>query len=809
MAFTPKDWQDAPSLATPISAEALEDLEVRVTDYTDDVVVATAGTTIVANTTLTGAASAGASSITASATAPTGFVAIEPYSTNCEVRRISSISGSTINLSSALSFSHSNGVRAILFESGSVPVGWWGAKGDNSTDDIAALQAAVESLANAGTNQTLAGLALDGAGRGYLISQPWNLPNHTAIQRFVISARSNYAPGDLNGAMVMTYRPTTATATISVTAAASTDTFTSSVAHGLGTGSQVTFKGGSLPGGITAGKVYFVVATPTSTTFQVSSSNSTDGGGNYNGAVLDITADGSASLYTNMQALCRAYWRDIYLSGSNIANVSGARMDLQQPAHFENVRIDNCPGTGGLIIFGQQAVFYNVELIGNARGLYLDGMEFAWFWGINAEQSTSSHIYVSTKGAVCCKFSGVHFESGTGPAAIDIAGGTAAFDFDNVQWTAGSSTQNLIHAHVGSPTGYSIRNVNMIVNDDITTNHQTIIQDDDRSETVISSHPDDHIQYYETVPVLQSALSQDKHLHTLIGSSGKRVRYFPWNNGVPTFESRPGTDQTSSQYRWLDKTGAVGSDVNKDGYFTTQKHSAPADADLASGELAWWFDQTNGSPQVNFKGKSADGTVFTKQVAGTGGGSGTPSGRARLISGSYIGPMTSPDGSGAALSTLGAMCGVPIYVPSSTTFTRIGVNVVNGGGAGVVVRLGIYLDDGVTGPNNLIVDAGATIDMTVVNRQEITINQTLAAGIYWLVGVSQVAGASRGNVARLSSATIANGWAIPQGYNANFTAQPTGFLRTGITGALPATLTPARADYETSGDMPFIYLKVA
>lgn len=33
--FTPKDWENTPSTATPITAAALEDLETRVTDYTD------------------------------------------------------------------------------------------------------------------------------------------------------------------------------------------------------------------------------------------------------------------------------------------------------------------------------------------------------------------------------------------------------------------------------------------------------------------------------------------------------------------------------------------------------------------------------------------------------------------------------------------------------------------------------------------------------------------------------------------------------------------------------------------------------
>ena len=39
MTFTPKDWQNEPSTATPVSAAALVDLETRVTDYTDSSVL--------------------------------------------------------------------------------------------------------------------------------------------------------------------------------------------------------------------------------------------------------------------------------------------------------------------------------------------------------------------------------------------------------------------------------------------------------------------------------------------------------------------------------------------------------------------------------------------------------------------------------------------------------------------------------------------------------------------------------------------------------------------------------------------------
>lgn len=59
----------------------------------------------------------------------------------------------------------------------------------------------------------------------------------------------------------------------------------------------------------------------------------------------------------------------------------------------------------------------------------------------------------------------------------------------------------------------------------------------------------------------------------------------------------------------------VGGRVAPDGYYTTRKTTAPADADLVAGELAWWFDATNGAAKVKFKGKSADGTVVSAELA--------------------------------------------------------------------------------------------------------------------------------------------------------------------------------------------------
>ena len=53
---------------------------------------------------------------------------------------------------------------------------------------------------------------------------------------------------------------------------------------------------------------------------------------------------------------------------------------------------------------------------------------------------------------------------------------------------------------------------------------------------------------------------------------------------------------------------------NKSGYFMTRKIAAPADADVATSEVAIWFDNTSGAAKVMFKGKDSGGTVRTGSV---------------------------------------------------------------------------------------------------------------------------------------------------------------------------------------------------
>ena len=55
--------------------------------------------------------------------------------------------------------------------------------------------------------------------------------------------------------------------------------------------------------------------------------------------------------------------------------------------------------------------------------------------------------------------------------------------------------------------------------------------------------------------------------------------------------------------------------VTPAGHPVTRANAAPADGDLVANEVAMWFDSTNGAAKVMFKGKTADGTVVTGNVA--------------------------------------------------------------------------------------------------------------------------------------------------------------------------------------------------
>lgn len=73
--------------------------------------------------------------------------------------------------------------------------------------------------------------------------------------------------------------------------------------------------------------------------------------------------------------------------------------------------------------------------------------------------------------------------------------------------------------------------------------------------------------------------------------------------------------QTTSLLGIVSDTGAWYSRFNVNGYFMTQKTSAPADTELDAGEMALWFDSTSGSAKLMIKAKDLGGTVRTGSVS--------------------------------------------------------------------------------------------------------------------------------------------------------------------------------------------------
>lgn len=149
--------------------------------------------------------------------------------------------------------------------------------------------------------------------------------------------------------------------------------------------------------------------------------------------------------------------------------------------------------------------------------------------------------------------------------------------------------------------------------------------------------------------------------------------------------------------------------------------------------------------------------------------------------------QTAPAITLATVNTLGTALRVtPFVVPRRITITRMGLEVVNAGDAGCVMRMGIYADNGAGYPGALVLDAG-TVPGDVVGVAEVTISKLLEVGTYWCgavpQGVTTTQPTIRG-VATLASPLVP----LTTGTTpiANHTPS-VGFAGLSVTGALPAT----------------------
>ncbi|MBN1856937.1 MAG: hypothetical protein JW846_08290 [Dehalococcoidia bacterium] len=99
----------------------------------------------------------------------------------------------------------------------------------------------------------------------------------------------------------------------------------------------------------------------------------------------------------------------------------------------------------------------------------------------------------------------------------------------------------------------------------------------------------------------------------------------------------------------------------------------------------------------------------------------------RMVEGHYYG-MT---GSNAYNCGANYLIGQYLYLPVGGTYDRLGISVQTAGNAGAKARLGIYDCGDALYPGGLILDAGE-VEVTTTGVKEISINQHLPGGIYFL-----------------------------------------------------------------------------
>jgi hypothetical protein len=147
-----------------------------------------------------------------------------------------------------------------------------------------------------------------------------------------------------------------------------------------------------------------------------------------------------------------------------------------------------------------------------------------------------------------------------------------------------------------------------------------------------------------------------------------------------------------------------------------------------------------------------------------------------LPGGFYYGPFAN-----TTSSNTGSLIFAPVFFHTPTLVDRLRCEVTVAGGAGSVVRMGMYAPGTDNLPDALIVDAGTVVsDSTGI--KDLTISETVS-GLVWLAGVSQPTGASptvrASNNLNLSS-TLPTGAAMNSGAV---------LFQSSVSGALPSTVT--------------------
>lgn len=150
----------------------------------------------------------------------------------------------------------------------------------------------------------------------------------------------------------------------------------------------------------------------------------------------------------------------------------------------------------------------------------------------------------------------------------------------------------------------------------------------------------------------------------------------------------------------------------------------PSAAALAAGNAYLYED----AGALKYQGTSGAGTMIVAADGTLQGGTGANAAAVGMLSTYYY---KTPSSNSSTAPPVNRSFYLPIFIAETTTIDRIACRAGSTFSGTASIRLGIYADSGWQ-PSSLVLDAG-TVSCTAANAiYQITISQSLSAGLYWL-----------------------------------------------------------------------------
>lgn len=285
------------------------------------------------------------------------IIAVDAFTSQCELHQVNSVVGSTVTVASGtrLMFAHAAGDLVVVLPDRRVPAEMY-ALNTGTTDQWQQLQRLVLEACYWDTVVSMT--------PEVYVAQPILVDTDSRWERVRMRSHSSFAPVEEDGAMILVGNGSfffNAVASTNVFTSTASD-YTTTVSHGLSNDITIVFNdpyAAGLPGGVTAGQIYYVKSTPTASTFTISAT--------LGGSTLDVSSDGRGwSMNNPGDGLARVHWETTFIT-LTVADLNGMKMALAQPSWTRNTRIDMAVaasvegGATGWILTGQQSYHDNVE----------------------------------------------------------------------------------------------------------------------------------------------------------------------------------------------------------------------------------------------------------------------------------------------------------------------------------------------------------------------------------------------------------------------------------------------------------------